>query len=47
MESALVRMSAVGLKAFMRALEADLAPVPQMVAVLKRPAPWGTGGLRK
>jgi uncharacterized protein (DUF1778 family) len=47
METSLVRMSPTGFNAFMRALAEPGAPVPAMVALLKRPGPWGTRGPRK
>lgn len=47
MESTLVRMSASGFNAFMKALAEPAAPVPEMVVVLKRRAPWDVGGSRK
>ncbi len=40
MESTLVRMSAEGFDAFMQAVSAPAAPVPEMVASLRRKAPW-------
>jgi uncharacterized protein (DUF1778 family) len=40
METALVRMTAAGFSAFMRALSGPATPVPEIVEVLKRPAPW-------
>lgn len=47
MESVFVRMSSSGFSAFMRALAEPTAAVPEMVALLKRPAPWETRGSRK
>ena len=45
MERTLVRMSSAGFKAFVAALAAPAAPVPEMVELLKRPTPWeGTKG---
>jgi uncharacterized protein (DUF1778 family) len=35
-----IRMSAQGFEAFMNALAAPSAPVPEMVELLSRPAPW-------
>jgi len=35
-----IRMSDRGFKAFMRAMSAPPAPVPELVDVLRRPAPW-------
>lgn len=40
LESGLVRMSAAGFTAFSAAIAAPAAPVPAMVEVLKRTAPW-------
>ena len=40
MENALIRMSAAGFDAFVAALAAPGAPVPEMVELLKRRAPW-------
>jgi uncharacterized protein (DUF1778 family) len=40
LEGTLVRMSAKGFAAFMAAVAAPPAPVPEMVDVLKRKAPW-------
>ena len=42
MERALVRMSAEGFDAFMQAVSAPAEPVPEMVASLRRRAPWET-----
>jgi len=36
----LIQMSTEGLTAFLAALDAPAAPVPEMVEVLRRPAPW-------
>jgi uncharacterized protein (DUF1778 family) len=44
METALVRMSHKGFNAFMAAIAAPAAAVPEMVALLKRKAPWQAGG---
>ena len=43
MEARLVRMSPDGFAAFMAALSAPAAPVPEMVELAKRPAPWEPG----
>ncbi len=43
MESRLVRMSADGFTEFMAILAAPAAPVPEMVELAKRPAPWEPG----
>jgi uncharacterized protein (DUF1778 family) len=40
METAPVRMSSGGFKAFMNALSTPAASVPEMVEVLSRKAPW-------
>jgi uncharacterized protein (DUF1778 family) len=47
MESTLVRMSPSGFNAFMKALAEPATAVPQMVELLKRPAPWEASGPRK
>lgn len=47
MESTLVRMSPAGFNAFMKTLAASAAAVPEMVELLKRPAPWEARGSRK
>jgi uncharacterized protein (DUF1778 family) len=44
MESAPIRMSPAGFKAFVAALSAPAAPVPEMVELFRRKAPWETGG---
>lgn len=43
MEQSLIRMSPEGFAAFMDVLAQPAAPVPEMVEVLKRPAPWEAG----
>jgi uncharacterized protein (DUF1778 family) len=43
MENRLIRMSPEGFAAFMQALSAPTAPVPEMVELVKRPAPWEPG----
>ncbi len=43
MESRLIRMSPEGFAAFMDALSAPAAPVPEMVELVRRPAPWEQG----
>lgn len=43
METALIRMSPDGFQAFIAALSAPAAPVPQIVELIRRPAPWETG----
>ena len=47
MESALIRMSSAGFNAFLKALSEPAFPAPEMVEVLRRPAPWETGSSRK
>lgn len=47
MESTLVRMSPSGFNAFMKALAEPATAAPEMVELLKRPAPWETNGPRK
>jgi len=42
METALIRMSPDGFEAFMSALSAPAVPVPEMVALARRAAPWET-----
>ncbi len=42
MESTLVRMSPAGFNAFMKAVALPAAAVPELVELLKRPAPWET-----
>jgi len=43
MESGLIRMSPEGFAEFMAALSGPGRPVPEMVEVAKRPAPWESG----
>jgi uncharacterized protein (DUF1778 family) len=43
LESALVRASPKGFAAFIAAIEAPATEVPELVAVLKRKAPWENG----
>lgn len=40
METALIRMSPSGFAAFMKALAEPPTPAPEMVELLRRPAPW-------
>ena len=40
MEAALIRMSPDGFEAFMSALSAPPIPVPEIVALVRRAAPW-------
>lgn len=44
METAPIRMSPAGFKAFMAALSGPATPVPEMIELLQRAAPWETGG---
>ena len=46
MESTLVRMSAEGFEAFVQAVSSPAAPVPAMVASLRRKAPWEKGAAK-
>ena len=43
METAPIRMSSAGFKAFMEALSAPARPVPEMVELFQRTAPWESG----
>ena len=47
MESTLVRMSAEGFEAFIHAVSAPAAPVPEMVASLRHRAPWEKGAAKR
>lgn len=47
MECGLIRMSPAGFDAFLKVLAEPGVAVPEMVDVLKRPAPWEAGGSRK
>jgi uncharacterized protein (DUF1778 family) len=40
METTLIRMTPTGFKAFVAVLSRPARPVPEMVELLKRPAPW-------
>lgn len=40
MDSTLIRLSAADFDAFMRAISGPAAPVPELVELLARPAPW-------
>jgi uncharacterized protein (DUF1778 family) len=40
MENVVIRMSPAGFETFVSILDAPPAPVPQLVELLKRPAPW-------
>src|SRR6266404_1122376 len=44
METVPIRMSPAGFKAFMAALSGPASPVPQMIELFQRTAPWETGG---
>lgn len=43
MDNRLVRMSPEGFAEFMEVLSAPAVPVPDMVELAKRPAPWEVG----
>lgn len=43
MEAAPIRMSAAGFKAFMEVLSRPGRPVPEMVELFQRTAPWESG----
>ena len=47
MDNRLVRMSPEGFAEFMDVLSAPVAPVPDMVELAKRPAPWEAGHTTK
>jgi uncharacterized protein (DUF1778 family) len=42
LETTLVRMTPAGFEAFMDAVSSPPAPVPEMVELLRRAAPWET-----
>ncbi len=42
MENTVIRMSPEGFTAFVELLDRPAKPVPEMVELLKRPAPWET-----
>ncbi len=42
METLPIRMSAAGFKAFMKALSEPATPVPEMIELFRRTAPWET-----
>jgi uncharacterized protein (DUF1778 family) len=46
-ECMLVRMSPSGFNAFMKAIAEPAAAVPEMVELLRRPAPWDNRDSRK
>ena len=43
MEQSLIRMSPEGFAGFIEVLAAPAAPVPEMVELARRPAPWEAG----
>jgi uncharacterized protein (DUF1778 family) len=47
MEAAPIRMSPAGFKAFMEALSHPGRPVPEMVELFQRTAPWESGKAEK
>ena len=47
MESTLVRMSEEGFDAFIQAVSGPAAPVPEMLASLRRGAPWEKGTAKR
>jgi len=47
METAPIRMSPAGFKAFMAALSGPATPVSEMIELFQRAAPWETGGSSK
>jgi uncharacterized protein (DUF1778 family) len=47
MESTLLRMTPEGFEAFVQAISAPAAPVPEMVASLRRKAPWEKGTAKR
>ncbi len=47
MENRLIRMSAEGFAEFLTVLSVPAAPVPEMVDIAKRPAPWEPGYVAK
>src|SRR6185437_8176260 len=47
MDNVLVRMSPAGFKAFTAALSGPAKAVPEMVEIIKRPAPWEKKGLHR
>jgi uncharacterized protein (DUF1778 family) len=44
LERSLVRMSSSGFNDFVKALSGPATPVPEIVDLLRRPAPWEAGG---
>ncbi|WP_425500153.1 DUF1778 domain-containing protein [Propylenella binzhouense] len=47
MENRLIRMSPEGFADFMKVLSAPAAPVPEIVELTERPAPWEAGYVAK
>ncbi|THK36486.1 DUF1778 domain-containing protein [Ensifer sp. MPMI2T] len=47
MEQALIRMSSEGFADFMEILSRPAIPVPEMVELVRRPAPWEPGYVAK
>ena len=47
MESTLLRMTPEGFEAFVQAVSAPATPVPEMVASLRRKAPWEKGAAKR
>ena len=47
MESTLLRMTPEGFEAFVQAISAPATPVPEMVASLRRKAPWDKGAAKR
>lgn len=47
MESTLLRMTPEGFESFLQAVSAPAAPVPEMVASLRRKAPWEKGAIKR
>ncbi|RWM91621.1 MAG: DUF1778 domain-containing protein [Mesorhizobium sp.] len=47
MESRLIRMNSEGFADFMAVLSGPATPVPEMVELVKRPAPWEPGYVAK
>ena len=44
MDNVMIRMSSAGFAAFVSAIDAPAIPVPELVELLKRPAPWEQQG---
>ena len=44
MENIVIRMSPEGFEAFVSVLDSPPSPVPELVELLKRPAPWEQAG---